>query len=146
MLNKELFGGGVGEYPYTHIIVPGYIEQDDTTYLCGYYTEVFPDSSLNPPHLYDIDNTPIVVLYNIVITQASDIAVEAHLLTGGYFLADYQRLYLARCDTKVNYGHPTYGDEESGSCKWSLIPVLFSPEDAGKEIPIWLSYDAPPWL
>ena len=145
MLNKGLLlaSGGKGWAPYTHIIVLcGFQQVSDDFYAAG-FSPSFENSSITPNTLsmpYG-DKTPIAYLYNTFQSGEANISLG----TGGYFLANYGIIYLGRSDTRENFGNPSVGSEEEGYATWRGSTPLFRPEDAGKEIPVWLSHTPPPY-
>lgn len=86
-------------------------------------------------------------LYCDVFT-AGDLAACEISLKVQMFLTDYQTIHLGRSDTKQYFGNPSSGSETTGDAMWvsEIGNVLFTTDDVGKDIPIWLSYDPPPWI
>ena len=143
MLNKGILLAGRKSWaPYTHIVLCGFQQVSDYFYAAG-FSPSFENSSILPNILkmsYG-DDTPIAYLYNTFQSGEAEISLG----TNGFFLADCYRIYLGRSDTRENFGNPSDGNEESGYAIWRGSTPLFRPEDAGKEIPIWLNYTPPPY-
>lgn len=59
------------------------------------------------------------------------------------FLADYQNIKLSRVGSDKYYT-PINGSEESGTAIFDCS--LFTMQDEGSLIPIWIGYELPPWI
>ncbi len=77
-----------------------------------------------------------------LLLSGNKIFPHTHLLTVDGFLENARGLYLARSDTKLSLGLPSYGSEQSGQVTWDQ-KLLLTSEDIGKTIPIWLSNTPP---
>lgn len=144
MLNKELLGGGVsdtlypvGENDYTHIVTVGTVLANGLSY--GYIGSA--GSILPTTYSDDIPYSFIQRLScNIEAIITIDCALEWRdiLYRKDLYLyrSDNHKLYL----TKHIFSSDGFTIEEP-----SLAGLLFTSDDVGKEIPIWLSTEPPPW-
>lgn len=135
MLNKDLlFSQGLqGWGAYTHIV----LVENPSNWIFRGFNATGGYGSIAPGAYFDYD-TPIERL-GVSYSSAYD---ETQLKTGGYFLPDPQLIYLGRSDTKKLMGTPSKYSEKGGYVYWRH-QVLFTEEDLGKEVPIWLSYTPP---
>ena len=95
--------------------------------------------SISPSHTTD-GNQILELNYNHVSNQIV-FRVKGRL-------DSYSDLYLGRSDIKKNFGQPTTGSTGASNGEGYAVwrdddPVLFTAEDVGKKIPIWLSYSPP---
>ena len=136
MLNKEMLLTGNAYAPYTHIVtVAKSPSGTDKGYVKNPYVPANEYGSISPLTLTVYADTCEI---RGVFSSSSQTTVNIN----GFF-ADYQMVYLGRSDTRTAYGHPMSGGEESGEARWNS--AIFTDADVGKKIPIWLSYDPPPY-
>lgn len=137
MIYKEKLVGGVGK-DYTHIVTVGELVG---SYAYGYFSssanEGIGIGSITPTGLFE-DND-ILYLHNqqTQFTTGAEIYNVHVQLTSGY----NKNIYLARSDTKE-----IYLDGSENPKNWYYTrdkPMLFSPKDVGKEVPIWLANTPP---
>ena len=135
MINKDLlFSQGLqGWGAYTHIV----LVENPSNWIFRGFNATGGYGSIVPGAYFDYD-TPIEKL-GVYYSSAYD---ETQLKTGGYFLPDPKLIYLGRSDTKKLMRNPSKYSEEEGYVYWRH-KVLFTEEDLGKEVPIWLSYTPP---
>lgn len=81
----------------------------------------------------------IVYRIELLVTQNRNLAT---LLTLHRNSPD--KLYLGRSDAEQNFGLPDYHDANFGEAEYHG-DALFTQADVGKQIPIWLSSDPPPY-
>lgn len=138
MLGKELLIAANTSAPYTHLITVGN-SVDLVGFVYDPYNHMTNIGSISPNMFQEgVLEGEIRRVYNSYI----DGEIIVYINT---FLADYQRLYLGRSDTRKNFGHPTSGSETAGEAIWGNHAMLFKSHDEGKVVPIWLSYDPPPY-
>lgn len=142
MLSKELLsrGGGVDK-GYTHIVTVGERAQN---YIYGYISESYSDGigSISPKGLFASNDIEYLHNQQTQFTTGAEIYNIHVQLTNGYD----KKVYLARLDTKQVYlngvsaanGHPSSWYYKHDK------PMLFSPDDIGKDIYIWLATTPPP--
>ena len=137
MLKRDLLLGSLGVAPYTHLVTVGY----DSRATLG-----FDDLSISNP-IGSITPKFFQGIYDSMEIHELSYTTTQYLIRFNVngFLADYARLYLGRSDIRKNFGHPTSGSEEGGNAFFEVgvYDDLFTDEDVGKEIPIWLSYTPP---
>lgn len=135
MLNKEMLLTGNAYAPYTHMVTvaksssgtdKGYVKNP---YSSEEYGAISPSTLTVYGDTWEIWG---------VFSSSSKTTVNIN----GFF-ADFQMVYLGRSDTRTNYGHPGSGSEESGDAIWNS--AIFTDADVGKRIPVWISYDPPPY-
>ena len=136
MLNKELLLATGVSAPYTHIVT---VAKSPSGTNKGYFQNPYApagDYGAISPQTFDVFSDTWEIWG--VFSSSSQTTVSIN----GFF-ADYQQVYLGRSDTRTAYGHPVSGSEESGNAVWSS--VVFTDADVGKRIPVWISYDPPPY-
>ena len=146
MLKENLLMGG-GDLPHTHIVSVG------STEGIGFG---FTTSAGNlEPNTIKITYTEGSV-HRIMTLKISQLYTSFAQVTGFetstlVFHSDIQfstingqvAVYLARSDTKQTFGliYPT-----RTQTRYSFSGELFTSNDIGKDIPIWLSTKQPPWI
>lgn len=135
MLNKEMLLTGNAYAPYTHMVT---VAKSSSGTDKGYVKN--PYSSEKYGAISPLTLTVYGDTWEIrgVFSSSSQTTVRINGL-----LADYQRIYLGRSDTRTAYGHPGSGDEASGEARWNS--AIFTDADVGKRIPVWISYDPSPY-
>ena len=129
MLNKEMLLTGNAYAPYTHLVTVG-SSVGDVGFVYDPHGHMTNIGSISPNMFQEgMVEGEIRQVYNSYIDGGTIVNINT-------FLADYQRLYL---------GHPTSGGEEAGMATWGNRTMLFTSHDEGKVVPIWLSYDPPPY-
>lgn len=136
MLNKEMLLTRNAYAPYTHIVtVAKSPSGTDKGYVKNPHAPANEYGSISPLTLTVFGDTWEI---RGVFSSTSQTTVNINGL-----LADYQMLYLGRSDTRTNYGHPVSGSETFGEAIWNS--AIFTDADVGKRIPVWISYDPPPY-
>lgn len=137
MLNNELLLVN-SQTPHTHTVTVGEVLIRDNSGLRGYG---FANSSNHLGGSISPTNSPEnAQLIEVYYDQLSN---QTWVKVNGRFTDAYE-LYLGRSDLKKNFGTCTTGSSPDGYAVWrDDDPVLFTAEDVGKKIPIWLSYSPP---
>lgn len=125
-MNKELFmrnlGGGEGKLPYTHIVTcQAKLDQSPRSFGATRPEDISPST---------VDNLNILSLTS----------GEGQDNTGLATLEEIQNnYYLARLDTGEYFGRSSFGN------LWRVywLKTVFTKDDVGKTIPIWLSTTPP---
>ena len=135
MLNKEMLLTGNAYAPYTHMVT---VAKSSSGTDKGYVKNPYSSEeygAISPLTLTVYGDT--CEIWG-VFSSSSQTTVHINGL-----LADYQMIYLGRSDTRTAYGHPGSGGEEFGEARWNS--AIFTDADVGKRIPVWISYDPPPY-
>lgn len=139
MLNKELLVVGARKvYPYTHLVKVSISEIDK---VIGYsYEYMYETSTITPKVLsisgYDCD---VMELYSCQEYNQTNLG----LATNG---APSTTIYLGRSDIGLSYGKGSnlaWEEFETSLVKWN--DMVFTDDDIGKVVPIWLSSNPPPY-
>lgn len=105
-------------------------------------TDGFGD--LSPTYLLDASGSQEPIQWLLSYTNSSD--------PGGYTvglsIATYNYtapLYLGRADTELFLGKENYSKPVAGIFRWKDVDDLFTNEDVGNVVPIWLATTEPSW-
>ena len=135
MLNKNLLlsSNSQDSKNYTHIVTVG---QRTGYMIYGYDDRNYGSIDTNAVNIPGLRGTIDSLRYD------KESGLGSSLILAG-FIDKGASIYLGRSDTKVNFGTPYLILDEQGTAKWS--GELFTWQDVGKEIPIWLSSSPPPY-
>lgn len=141
MLNKELLRGGsdklypVDENDYTHIVTVGTVKTGGRSY--GYIGSA---GSISPT-LYS-DDIPYSIIQRLSCNTFGEINISCALEWRD--MLNRKHLYLYRSDNHKLYLN-CFPPDNFTIMEPSLAGLLFTPDELGKEIPVWLSTEMPPW-
>lgn len=137
MLNKELLLAPTKEeLAYTHIVTVVEIPFPATMSYYGYVLN--KGGAISPEYILNSDiQIQLQELYSIYEE------VVTHISTDGTLLPDPTSIWLGRPDKRICM-QANQGSDTGGYANWRALNI-FTTEDLGKEIPIWLSYERPPW-
>ena len=139
MLNKEqLVVGARKVYPYTHLVKVSISEIDK---IIGYSYEYMYDTSTITPKVLSISgyDCGVMALYSWQEYNQTDL----ELATRG---APSTTIYLGRSDIGLSYGKGSnlvWDSSEASLVKWD--GRVFTDDDIGKVVPVWLSSNPPPY-
>ena len=139
MLNKELLVVGARKvYPYTHLVKVSISEIDK---VIGYSYEYMYDTSTITPKVLSISGYDCGVMELCSYEEHDQTNLE--LATWG---APLTTLYLGRSDIGLSYGEGSnfvWDSSDPSLVKWN--GMVFTHDDIGKVVPIWLSSNPPPY-
>ena len=135
MLSKEMLGGDSKSRAYTHIISVGGASNQygySSGNMASYSQQM---GAIDPEYIGETYSFPIEILY-------TRLSPSTQTIISNDSASDIQQgfLYLARCDTGINYGLCNYGRYDYEFI-WNF--QVFTSNDVGKQIPIWLSTTPP---
>lgn len=139
MLNKELLVVGAQEvYPYTHLVK---VSISEIGRVIGYSSEYMQDTSTITPEVLSISgyDCGVLELYSWQEYNQTDL----ELATNG---APSTIIYLGRSDIGLSYGigsNLSWDSSEASLVKWD--GRVFTDDDIGKVVPVWLSSNPPPY-
>lgn len=99
---------------------------------------------LSPTYFLDASSNQVLIQYLLSYTNSSDpggYTVGLYVSTHGYL----GPLYLGRADTELFLGEENYSKPIVGIYRWKDVDDLFTNEDVGKVVPIWLATTEPSW-
>ena len=140
MLNKELMMvvGARKVYPYTHLVKVSISEIDK---VIGYSYEYMYDTSTITPKVLSISGYDCGVMELCSWQELGQTNLE--LSTRG---APSTTIYLGRSDKGLSYGKGSnlvWGRDYPSIVEWN--GMVFTDDDIGKVVPIWLSSNPPPY-
>ena len=139
MLNKELLVVGARKvYPYTHLVKVSISEIDK---VIGYSYKYMYDTSTITPKVLSLSgyDCGVMGLYSSQEYNQTDL----ELVTDG---APSTTIYLGRSDIGLSYGKGStlaWEKLETSLVRWN--DRVFTDDDIGEVVPIWLSSNPPPY-
>ena len=129
---------------YTHLVRVGtgsFGQANATAYGVSIIAGI---GDLSPTYFLDASGNQVPIQYLLSYTNSSD--------PGGYTVGLYMvgsiysaTVYLGRADTELFLGKENYSKPVVGIFRWKDVDDLFTNEDVGKVIPIWLASTEPSW-
>lgn len=139
---------------YTHLVKVGYVYNHDELLgdseafgYVGVAVGAYPMGSMSPNTINYKDGNPYLI--EPLTTNENGTS----LYTDGTHLNDWPELYLGRSDT-LQYVGGAHGKSSggNGAAYWSttnlqlkILTQLFTKDDIGKIVPIWLDFNPPSW-